>query len=501
MVQSSVAPANQQAQAALRIRQDPLRFVRDVLDEELLGKQREILEALRDHQAVFVRSCHDSGKSFVAARAVLWFLMAHPNDAIVISTAPTHRQVEEVLWREIAVAYGKAKVSLGGRLLTTRLDLGPKWFALGMATDQPVNFQGFHASNVLVVIDEADAVPAATWTALDSVLTSGNAKVLAIGNPLDPASEFRRRHNSAIGKPGAKCIKISADDVLALSDTGRYEFLLKRSWVEDVRQQWGETSALYLGKVLAEWPDQGSDTLIPVSWIERAKGRAVQRGLRAMGVDVARFGSARTVRTLVEGNWLVFSRATAKEDTMQTAGRTFADINEYAPVSIAVDDTGVGGAVTDRLRQLGKSIMPVNFGGKAYDEQRFVNRGSEIYWLTRQAFEHDLIGFSMDDPEAIDELITDLNRPRYDTDERGRIRVDKLGMGRGHTEASLSDQERIARSPDRGDSFVMAYSVAGVYTGGPFAERPKGIVELELERLGWGPHGRIDHDNGQGWWS
>lgn len=461
----SVRPAD----LAQRIQRDPMRFVRDFFGETAVGKQGEILEALRDYKTVLVRSCHDSGKTWVAARAVLWWLMSYPGDAIVLSTAPSFAQVEQVLWREIAQAYSRSKVPLGGRMLSTKLDLAPKWYALGMATDSTtaVNLQGFHAGNILVVLDEADGVAGSIWTALDGVLTSANAKTLAIGNPLNPASEFRRRHDTS--GADTKRIKISADDVLPFTNDNEHPYLLQRSWVDDKKARWGEASALYVGKVLAEWPDQGSDTLIPLAWLERAKGRAVRKGLRAYGVDVARFGSARTIRTLISGNWLEFSRATAKEDTMETAGRALADIQSYAPVAIGVDDTGVGGAVTDRLRQLQVHATAVNFGGKAYDDTRFANRGAEIYWLAREAFEQDLIGFSMDDPDSIDELIADLNRPTYDTDERGRIRINKYG--RGQNERAMSDEERVSRSPDRGDSFVIAYSVVRPSLG-PAPERP-----------------------------
>jgi len=463
----STKPANEAARVAERIRSDPKRFVADFFGEDLIGKQGEVMESLRDHRATLCRSAHGVGKTFLAARAVLWFLMAHPGDAIVITTAPGWQQVESQIWREIAMAYARSRVAIGGRLLTTRLEFGPKWYAIGLATDTPTNLQGWHASNVLVVIDEADAVPASTWTALDSVLTSANVKLLAIGNPLNPASEMKRRTDAA--GPGENCIRISADDVLPLTDTGKYPFLLQRSWVDRVRERWGENSALYRGKVLAEWPSEGSDTVIPLPWLMRARGRAVRKGLRALGVDVARFGSARTVRTLLEGNHLVFSRATALEDTMQTAGRVLADIQTYAPVAVGVDDTGVGGAVTDRLRQLEQTVTAVNFGARAFDDARFANRGAEIYWQAREAFEQDLIGVDMSEPDSVDELIAELNRPTYDTDDRGRVRVNKLGRGHAH---SLSEEERVARSPDRADSFVIAYSVVRP-TLGPVQELPE----------------------------
>jgi len=492
--------AQDAAEYAAKVRADPVAFVSTVFGETCVGKQGEILEALRDNRAVYVRSCHDSGKTWLAAHAVLWWLLAHPSDAVVVSTAPSFSQVEQLLWREIAAAYGRAKVPLGGRLLTTRLDLGPRWFGIGLATDQPVNLMGFHSTNLLLVVDEADGVPASIWTALDGILTTANSKTLAVGNPLSSGSEFHRRHDAALTQRDAKCIKIAASDVLPLTDRGRHPYLLQRSWVDEKRERWGEGSALYQGKVLAEWPDQGTDVLIPLAWLERARGRAVRKGLRSYGVDVARFGSARTVRTLLAGNWLEFSRATVKEDTMQTAGRVLVDIQQYAPVASGVDDVGVGGGVVDRLRQLGTYVTPLNFGGRAFDNDRFANRGSEIYWLTRDAFEQDLIGFDMSDPDAIDELIVNLNQPTYDTDERGRIRVNKFGRG-----ARLSEEETVARSPDRGDSFVIAYSVGRPSltpeperpdTRGQF-ERPMGEhIELEMRRM----NGEWSEGDEWAWW-
>ena len=120
-------------------------------------------------------------------------------------------------------------------------------------------------------------------------------------------------------------------------------------------------------------------------------------------------------------------------------------------------------------RNAGPSI---NYGGNPYNiDPNAKDYASQNYAaLTRDMwaswtsnflpFENDLIGFSMEDPEAIDELISDLNRPKYDTDSQARIRVDKYGMGRGKTTNSLTDEELAERSPDRGDSFVLALAAA-----------------------------------------
>lgn len=450
------------AEVSEDIRRNPWGFVARFFGEApAFPKQQEILEALRDHSEVLVPACHDSSKTFTAARAGFWFLFSNPLDSIVISTAPTFTQVADQLWREMASAYSKAKFPFGGRLLQTKYELGPKWFATGITSDDPVNYQGFHASSILVILDEADGIKKEVWNALEGVLTSGNAKLLAIGNPLDPTSQFAMRVKNAM-TPKTRVIRISADDVLPYTDGGRNPFLLQRSWVEDKKIKWGETSSLYLGKVLARWPDQNVDTLIPIPWLMRARGRSVERGILTYGVDIARFGANRTVRTLIAGNQFLWSRATEREDTVQTATRVISDINHYQPAMTQIDETGVGGGVLDNVRRQlpHAALIGVNNGGKAQNEVKFANRAAEMWWAVRESFERDQIGLSMEDPEAVDELVNDLNRPTYSYNRRQQLLVDKYGLPRGTSEYGLSTEERAAASPDRGDSYVLAYTAA-----------------------------------------
>jgi len=78
----------------------PVAFVRQDLKTNLWAKQAEILRAVKKSRRVAVRSCNGSGKTFVAATAVIWWLMAHADSsAMVITTAPTQHQVRDLLWR------------------------------------------------------------------------------------------------------------------------------------------------------------------------------------------------------------------------------------------------------------------------------------------------------------------------------------------------------------------------------------------------------------------
>ena len=149
----------------------PVEFAGDVLGVELWAKQRELLSALPAHHRVAVKSGNGLGKGFSAAVAVLWFLYTH-DQAIVLSTAPTFRQVRYILWRQIHSLYRRAPETLGGRLLDTRWELDDDRYALGLSADGPDQFQGFHSPNMLIVVDEAEGVSDNIYEAIEAVMTS-----------------------------------------------------------------------------------------------------------------------------------------------------------------------------------------------------------------------------------------------------------------------------------------------------------------------------------------
>lgn len=115
---------------------DPLFVTNNFIGEQPWSAQADILRSIRVNKVTTVRSCHDVGKSYTASRAALDFLTTY-EDSIVVTTAPTFRQVEHVIWREIRGAHRKAKVPLGGKMLKTRLDLSEEWYAIGVSSNDP----------------------------------------------------------------------------------------------------------------------------------------------------------------------------------------------------------------------------------------------------------------------------------------------------------------------------------------------------------------------------
>lgn len=250
-----------------RWRPDPIGFQvqwLDVKPEHVWPKMVEVAEAVRDHQRVAVKAGHGVSKTYEVARLALWFLYCF-RPSTVITTAPTHLQVEEILWREIRAAHAGAKKPLGGTLTRTKLDLGEKWFALGFSTrpdavtQQATRFQGFHNDYVLVIFDEAAGILPQIWRAARSLVNTERCRFLAIGNPTSPFGDFADCFTSPTS--GWRQVSISVTDTPNFQE-GR-EVIPGVSGVEyerEIADRHGRDSNEYKIRVLGELPSYSEGT-------------------------------------------------------------------------------------------------------------------------------------------------------------------------------------------------------------------------------------------------
>lgn len=418
---------------------DPLPFFEHVLGATLTPDQLRVVESVRDNRRTAAPAGHGVGKSFVASGLALWYLVTRPGSKVV-TTAPTWRQVEEVLWRELAASISRARIPIGGTLTNTQLELGPNWFALGLSTDDPTRFQGIHAPHVMIVLDEATGIAPEIWDAAEAIAVGPHDRFLAIGNPTDPTSRFKQVCDSGLWN----VVEISCENHPNVLE-GRMVVpgAPTREWVaERLEEYGGRASGLYRARVLGKWPEAGADVLILLSVVEGAQARWTPPTGRpaAAGCDVARFGSDETVIvTIDEGGNAGAPIVRVGQDLMATAGH----LQHLGAMRTAVDDTGLGGGVTDRLSELDVIVDGVNFGENARDPERFVNRRAELWWGMREALLHGDVAIPLDA-----RLASDLSNVKYSFDSRGRIRL----------EAKEEIRKRLGRSPDRGDALALAVS-------------------------------------------
>lgn len=427
------------------VRSDPVRFCTHVLGFYPWSKQREILESVRDNQRTAVRSCHGSGKTATAARVVAWFLMAYP-DSRVVTTAPTFSQVRDLLWSEINGAVARAPEGLFPTCDATRLTISRSWFAVGLSTDRPERFQGHHAENLLLVVDEASGVHEDIYEAAEGFLTSPGARVLLIGNPTQTSGTFYRAFHSE--RDLYHTIHISAFDTPNLTDEevpeAARKSLVSPDWVEQRKMQWGEDSPLYDVRVLGNFPREAEDQVIGLRQVEDARRREVPAASPlVIACDVARFGSDETVIVVRRGNNVRIHKTYTSRSLMETAGNILDAARQYNEpgMRVVVDDAGLGGGVTDRLREVGMAVDAFNGAHTANDSRLYPNRRSEAWF----AFADEIDNVDLDQDE---QLASDLVAPKYALDSQGRRVV----------EAKERTKRRLGRSPDRADAVLMAFA-------------------------------------------
>ena len=442
-----------------------MRFASETLGVTLWRKQQEVLEAVRDERRVAVKSGNGLGKDFTAAVAVLWYLQRH-DPAIVLSTAPTFRQVRHVLWRQIHALYRRAAETLGGRMLDTRWELAEDRYALGLSANDADQFQGFHSENMFVVVDEAEGVDEEIYEAVEAVMTSANPRLLLIGNPTTTSGGFHRAFHRERGI--YTTITISALDSPNVAK-GSIEIpgLTTAAWVEERRAMWGEDSQLFRARVLGEFPDRGDDNLIAAPDIEAAvyegslvlsndarQGRGGfqtrpylrqaqgERGPLVIGVDVARFGPDRSVVLVRRGNVVEDIRTYHRIDTADLTGRLANAYHELRPDRINVDEVGMGVSVVDHLNAQGIPARGINGASEPVRERACANLRAEGFWTLSRRFATHNIRIPHDA-----ELMAELADLRYRFNSRGKVLMESKESMRG----------RGTASPDKADALMLAF--------------------------------------------
>jgi phage terminase large subunit len=421
-----------------RGRRDPVWFITTLLMVHYLTPQQiQICRSLRDNRRTAAPSGHGIGKTFLAACIVLWFLFCFPGSKI-LTTAPTWFQVENLLWREVRHILAKSAFAMFCNASLTAINLSEEWFAIGLSTNDSTRFQGIHAPYVLIVFDEATGVAADIWDAAEGVAVGTRDRFLAIGNPTDPTSQFKRVCDS----PLWNVIHLNAEEhpnVLECREIVRGA--VTHEWIDERDKEYGgRDTALYRARVLGLFPEQGEDMLISLADAERAQMRWTRPHgePKALGVDVARFGSDETVEIEIYDKCIIAEPAVFRvQNLMETAGR----VKVNAAAKKAVDDSGLGGGVTDRLHEQLVDVIPYIAGGRAVDTDRFYNRRAETWWMIRDMLKNDEMALPPDN-----QLVADLTNMKFKYTSKGQIKL----------ESKEELKKRIGRSPDRGDALAIA---------------------------------------------
>lgn len=194
---------------------------------------------------------------------------------------------------------------------------------------------------------------------------------------------------------------------------------------------------VWLGEPIAQ-----SDTaILSRTAVLEAMERTVEaNGAVEVGVDVARMGDDRTVFKMRKGHREIRTKSYTKLRTTEVCDKLELFIDYDKSVLLKVDDTGVGGGVTDEMMVRGYKVEAINFGAKAYDEDKYPNLISEAWFYLATII--DRISLEMDT-----DLLMELTTRQWKMDSKGRRVV----------EGKSDYKKRGFRSPDIADALIMCF--------------------------------------------
>lgn len=490
-------------------RNDWVRFAQEALGVTLDTEQQEILRAVQHDKRVTVASGTARGKDFVAACAAICFLYLTPRwrrnangeielaeNTKVALTAPTDRQVLNIMMPEISRLFNRAKrrgVDLIGRLnaYNIRTD-NEEWFLTGFKADEHNHeaWSGFHAVHTMFVVTEATGIGDDTFEAIEGNLQN-DSRILLVFNPNTPIGYAAR---SMKGERWTKfrLNSLTAPNVIekrvVIPGQVDYDWVIDKiqNWctpiAESERQpelddfefegRWYRPEDLFRKKVLGKFPKVADDVLIPLQWIEIAHERWQQTGgreplssePRMLGVDVAGMGRDSTCFCERHGAWVApfdVHNSGGQADHMRVAGQIQNRRNFHPLMYVSIDTIGEGAGVYSRCLELSDSqqqerIISCKYSNAAKNhndrdlsdltgQYKFLNMRAYLFWCVRDWLNPKNDTGAMLPPNA-----------RFD-EEATEIRWSFRSDGRIMIEPKEDIKKRIGRSPDLFDALANTF--------------------------------------------
>lgn len=464
--------------------EDPVAFQSDILKRRLWARQKEIVQAIRNHRDVAIKGCHASGKTYVVSGVPLYWLL-QARDAKVFTTSPTLRQVK-LFWSEVSLAHKESRIRFP-ECSSTGLKISDERYAIGASATHGVNIQGLHGRFVLIVADEAMGISSEVWDAIEGIRAGGQVHLVKLGNPTVPSGQFF----DSFKDPNVYKITISAFDTpnfakyrtrvdpsgalrpdelhLAVIDELRrvrarnaaeldnvaISFLVSPRWVLDRFESWGPDHPKYQGRVLAIFPTQAANACFTMLMIEQSKRDPTPAeakrwefgGIIQVGIDVAGEGDDETtlcarVNGHILGLW-GWSDADSRGKVMAKLSE-LRRMNGFTVGPVVVDTVGIGYNFALHLADHNYDVRSFVAGAKPRDREQFRDMKSEEYWRLRTFMQNKLVS-GLDDEMAEAQLAS--------------ILFSELPTGQTYIESKADARKRgVKYSPDRAEAVVMAFA-------------------------------------------
>lgn len=410
-----------------------------------------------------VQAGHGVGKTHLSAALVLWWVFS--KKALAITTAPTNRQVKELLWGEIRRFYDANRQALGGSRLEMSVHVDETARAYGFtASHYSVDsFQGIHSQRaVLVIEDESNGISEAIDDGAIACTTGYSDRLLRVGNPVTKGTAFFKACNKGSvklpvwGHPNvAPYYQRGADGVHRLKPglSPPYDYpvpgAVSVEWIESVREDKGEDSPYWVSRLCAEFPDSNAAAVIPSHLWDDALDNFIPRVspyVARYGVDVGGRVDDHAIAKWVDKTLLMVEAHSSSRMSTISWGDYIVSLVGSKISPIWVDRVGVGLGTLDRLIQkYPKNHVKGVSNGDPSPSPEYKNLITYAAWTLRLALQRGEV--TVAPLSDIDLIIEEFDATEYVIESDKRI--------------ALEDKEKtkakLGRSPDRRDAILMGW--------------------------------------------
>lgn len=516
-------------------RDDPIRFCKEVLHEDITDDIQKMLLSVRDNRITYAQSATGTGKTHGAAALAVWWYKCFGNETeeVQVQTyAPSEAKLKLLLWGELwKIVRRCPELFKNDKLIKLQISrteqsgiFGVTIPTTGSKEVRESKVSGIHPPHLLIIFDEGDTIPPEVWRGAEGCMSGGHVRLIALFNPRAKTGHL---HHKVKNKEG-HVIKISAfthPNVItgkqiipgavdreqtvrrinkwsvACSENEQIDnecfrvpdFLVGTTASDDKGMLYPPLpaghrriieSALYY-MVLGEFPAQAVNQLISYEWYARARSRwdlyvakygiNPPAGIRpTMGLDIAEFGPDKNAEAFRYGGWIAPINTWGGVDPLVTAEKGAKHYHEKNAEKANVDATGVGASVAPTMVRLGCDAIGIKSASKpteCVEEGEFGIIRDQMLWRYREWLRTDTSAMMPSDEHLEEESLAVL----YEKDKNsGKIKM------------TSSDvlKENLNRSPDKLVSVYLTHAPSIIpIDAGPEEEQSKTVLSSQPGRL------------------
>ncbi len=518
-----------------KYRYDALGYFRDVLKAKFLSEmQKKYLHLISQpadeewHRKLAVGTGINFGKSWLGGGTTNWYYDSW-GPCLVPTTAPSQQSVKDLLWKEVRLQRirADAKWSIGTSDFigpqATEMRRAPDWWARGYVAAKGENFKGRHVENMCFLFDEAVGLMELYFRMTKTMFKPNTSHLwVCFYNPTDTASPMYQEINrpdsdwmvlemSSLEHPNVLAgLRGEELPIPAAVSLEQLEEGIKDDCepvdIEDktatdfewppASGRWWKPGPSFEGEYLGRWPSSDETAL----WSD-ALWKAITKPLRwedavipveeipRIGCDVAYMGAAKTSIHVVWGDYSIHQESKGGQQPMRTVGRLVELADEWAEkcnkerlkhgmqpiagknIPIKVDDTGIGGGVVSRLRELRYNVWAVGAAEKAMRMNRYPNKRSELWFMTRDRAKLGKVHLGLLPYRILVEMRKQAFAPLWSLNSAGQREVERKEL----TEA------RLGTSVDLLDGMNLGYYLIDLKSPEIIKVESQGFMERHAE--------------------